>query len=168
MKKEIITKRLHLSAIRDEDKADLIRILSDDEVGKTYMVPDMSGKETQDKLFDRFRELSQSDDRFMYGIFLENRMIGFIHEVENKDGEVELGYVIDPAHKGNGYASEALAASVKALFEKGYKAVTAGAFEENPASLRVMEKCGMKPTGQTEDIEYRGTTHKCIYMKVEK
>ena len=30
----------------------------------------MSGKETQDKLFDRFRDLSQSDDRFMYGIFL--------------------------------------------------------------------------------------------------
>ncbi len=167
MKKEIITKRLRLSAIREEDKADLIRILSEPEVGKTYMVPDMSGKETQDKLFDRFRDLSQSDDRFMYGIFLQNRLIGFIHEVYSKDGEVELGYVIDPAHKGNGYASEALAASVKALFGKGYKAVTAGAFEENPASLRVMEKCGMKPTGQTEDIEYRGTTHKCVYMRVE-
>ena len=152
MKKEIITKRLRLSAIREEDKADLIRILSEPEVGKTYMVPDMSGKETQDKLFDRF----------------QNRLIGFIHEVYSKDGEVELGYVTDPAHKGKGYASEALAASVKALFGKGYKAVTAGAFEENPASLRVMEKCGMKPTGQTEDIEYRGTTHKCIYMKVEK
>lgn len=168
MKKEIITKRLCLSAIRDEDKADLIRILSEPEVGKTYMVPDMTDTRTQDKLFDRFREVSQSYDRFMYGIFLQNRLIGFIHEVYNKDGEVELGYVIDPAYKGNGYASEALAASVGALFEKGCKAVLAGAFEENPASLRVMEKCGMKPTGETEDIEYRGTTHKCIYMKVEK
>ena len=168
MKKEIITKRMRLSVIGDEDKADLIRILSEPEVGKTYMVPDMSNTETHDKIFARFRDLSQSDDRFMYGIFLQNRLIGFIHEVYNKDGEVELGYVIDPAQKGRGYASEALAASVKALFEKGYRSVVAGAFEENPASLRVMEKCGMKPTGQTEDIEYRGTTHKCIYMKVEK
>ena len=132
------------------------------------MVPDMADEKTQNAIFERFRKLSQSDDRFMYGIFLQNRLIGFIHEVFIKDNEIELGYVIDPAHKGKGYASEALAASVKALFEKRYKAVTAGAFEENPASLRVMEKCGMKPTGETEDIEYRGVTHKCIYMKVEK
>lgn len=168
MKREIITKRLCLSELKEENKADLIRILSDEEVGKTYMVPDMSKTETQNKIFERFRELSSSDDRFMYGIFLQNRLIGFIHEVENKCCEIELGYVIDPLHKGNGYASEALSASVKALFDKGYKTVTAGAFEENPASLRVMEKCGMKPTGETEDIEYRGVTHKCIYMKVIK
>lgn len=167
MKREIITKRLCLSELKEDNKADLIRILSDEEVGKTYMVPDMSKTEIQNKIFERFRELSSSDDRFMYGIFLQNRLIGFIHEVENKGCEIELGYVIDPLHKDKGYASEALSASVKALFGKGYKAVTAGAFEENPASLRVMEKCGMKPTGQTEDIEYRGTTHKCVYMRVE-
>lgn len=167
MKREIITKRLRLSELKEDNKADLIRILSDEEVGKTYMVPDMSKTEIQNKIFERFRELSSSDDRFMYGIFLQNRLIGFIHEVDNKGCEIELGYVIDPLHKGNGYASEALSASVKALFDKGYKTVTAGAFEENQASLRVMEKCGMKPTGKTEDIEYRGVTHKCVYMRVE-
>ena len=162
MKKEIITNRLRLSEIREEDKADLIRILSDDEVGKTYMVPDMADEKTQDAVFERFCKLSQSTDRFMYGIFLQNHLIGFIHEVFVKDNEIELGYVIDPAYKGNGYASEALRASVDELLGKGYKAIYAGAFEENPASLRVMEKCGMTPTGETEDIEYRGVTHKCI------
>ena len=167
MKKEIITKRLRLSEIKAEDKADLIRILSDEEVGRTYMVPDMTDAETQDKLFERLREISSSEHRFMYGIYLQNKLIGYIHEVIRKDNEIELGYVIDSTQKGKGYATEALSASIKELTKNGY-CVTAGAFEENPASLRVMEKCGMKLTGVTEDIEYRGKAHKCIYMKVEK
>lgn len=167
MKTEIITSRLCLSEIRRCDKENLIRILSDDETKKSYMVQDIDSKEEQDKIFERFFRLFKLNDFFAYGIFLQNRLIGFIHEVCAKDGGIELGYVIDPQQKGSGYATEALQASVSELFKAGYKAVIAGAFEENAASLRVMEKCGMTPTGETEEIEYRGKKHKCIYMKIE-
>lgn len=47
----------------------------------------------------------------------------------------------------------------------GYTEVVAGAFSENIASRRVMEKCGMTLTEQEEDIEYRGKTHHCVYYK---
>ena len=54
------------------------------------------------------------------------------------------------------------------LFSRGFEAVTAGAFSENAASLRVMQKCGMELQDFTEDIAYRGTTHKCIYYAIRR
>ena len=165
--KEIKTKRLTLAPFRAADKDDLIRIVTDGEVGRTYMVPEDMTEEQKAALFERYRALSLSDDKFAYGIYKDGRLIGFIHEVYKDGNGTELGYVIDPAKKGNGYATEALSAAVNALFSSGCSAVIAAAFEENKASLRVMEKCGLKPTGETENIEYRGKTHKCIYMKTE-
>ena len=49
------------------------------------------------------------------------------------------------------------------LWRHGFRKVIAGAFEENRASLRVMEKCGMTLQPETEDIDYRGKIHRCVY-----
>jgi RimJ/RimL family protein N-acetyltransferase len=46
--------------------------------------------------------------------------------------------------------------------------VTAGAFEDNLASLRVMEKCGMQPMEHTDTIEYRGCEHLCLYRAIDR
>ena len=54
-----------------------------------------------------------------------------------------IGYVIAPQQWGHGYASQALSLAVDALFEHtGVPAVWAVCDEENPASARVLEKCG--------------------------
>ena len=50
----------------------------------------------------------------------------------------------------------------------GYQRVAAGYFEENIASGRVMEKCGMVATGGTEEIEYRGKKHRVILCRIQK
>ena len=47
----------------------------------------------------------------------------------------------------------------------GFRKVKAGYFEENVASRRVMEKCGMKQLSYTDEIEYRGIVHKCFYYE---
>ena len=165
--KAIKTPRLILGEIEDKDKDDLISMMTDPGVYGTYMVPDLDTEEKKAALFERLRDISRSD-RFFYGIFLQNKLIGILHEAGGTDDEPEIGYVISPAEKGKGYATEAFSAAVSALFDGGAKAVVAGAFEENPASLRVMEKCGMSKTKETEDIEYRGKIHKCIYMKIKR
>lgn len=54
------------------------------------------------------------------------------------------------------------------LFQMGYKQVITGAFEENIASRRVMEKCGMILTESEEKIEYRGKVHRCVYYLIRK
>ena len=166
--KEIKTQRLRLAALRPEDREDLIGILMDSEVSKTYMVPDLSTEEKKDALFERLRALSEREDRFLYGIFREGKLIGLIHDVSMENGEIELGYFISPREKNKGYTTEALKAMVSLLFSEGFTTVKAGAFSENPASMRVMEKSGMKRTGQTETIAYRGENHLCVYYAIRQ
>lgn len=164
--KEILTKRLRLGALRQEDGKALIGIMTDPAVGKTYMVPELDTQEKRDALFERIRALSEADDRFVYGVFLKNRLIGLINEVDRNGAEIELGYVIDPAYHNRGCATETLSACIKALLDGGFSRVKAGAFSENGASLRVMEKCGMRRTGETETVEYRGENYLCVYCAV--
>ena len=165
-RKEIKTERLTLGPITERDRAEMKAILTDAEVSKTYMIPEFHSEEEVEELFTRYCRLSASE-RFVYGVFLKEKLIGFIHETSVKDGEVELGYVISPSEKGKGYATEALRAAIDVLFEAGFRVVKAGTFEENGASLRVMEKAVMQKTGETEEIEYRGKKRRCLFCAVE-
>ena len=56
-----------------------------------------------------------------------------------------LGYLVDPAHHGRGYATEIARAALDLAFgDLGLHRVTAGCFADNVASWRVMEKVGMR------------------------
>ena len=59
--------------------------------------------------------------------------------------QAELGWVIDPAHAGQGFATEAARALLRICFEDlGLRRVTAQCFADNVASWRLMEKLGMR------------------------
>ncbi|WP_431886270.1 GNAT family N-acetyltransferase [Micromonospora wenchangensis] len=59
--------------------------------------------------------------------------------------EAQLGYIFDPAHGGRGYATEAVTAMVGYAFTwLGVRRITAGCFADNLASVRVLEKVGMR------------------------
>lgn len=63
-------------------------------------------------------------------------------------GEYELGYWLGKAYWGRGYATEAARALVAwGRQELAVTKLTAGHFEDNPASARVLEKIGFRPTG---------------------
>ena len=164
----ITTPRLTLGSIRECDFDELIALMKNEEVGKTYMVPDLPTREAEMKLFTRLCELSESNKRYVYGIFLEERLIGMLNDTDICGKTIEVGYAIHPAYSGNGYATEALTAIIPHLFSVGFEEVIAGAFECNPASLRVMEKSGMERSNLTASVEYRGVTHKCIYYSIKK
>jgi RimJ/RimL family protein N-acetyltransferase len=60
----------------------------------------------------------------------------------------EIGYWIGVPHWGNGYATEAARALIDHAFDKlGYTDLRAGARVSNPASRRVLEKCGFQWSG---------------------
>ena len=166
--KEIKTSRLTLGVIRECDFESLTAIMKNEEVGKTYMVPDLPTREAEMKLFTRIRELSERDDRYVFGIFLDNVLIGMLNDTEINGKTIEVGYAIHPDYWGKGYATEALSAVIPHLFSAGFEEVIAGAFECNPASLRVMEKSGMKRSNLKGEVEYRGVTHKCVYYSIKK
>lgn len=156
------TKRLMLGEIKAGDRADVMRILFNEKVKQTYMIPDYESEEQAMPLFERLGEFSRSQTRFVYGVFLEERLIGFWNDCGIEGSEIELGYVIHPDYWGQGYATEVLDAVIRELFRMGYTRVKAGHFVENPASGRVMEKCGMRKLEETSDITYRGAVHRCI------
>jgi RimJ/RimL family protein N-acetyltransferase len=59
--------------------------------------------------------------------------------------QAELGWTLDPAHQGRGYATEALRAVIGACFTQlGLRRVHAGCFAANEPSWRVMERLGMR------------------------
>lgn len=64
------------------------------------------------------------------------------------DGVVEIGYGIVPSRRGQGYATEATRALVAfALTAPEVKAVRATTELTNPASIRVLEKAGLRRVG---------------------
>lgn len=64
-------------------------------------------------------------------------------------GGVEIGYWIARAHWGNGYAFEAGRQLIEIARTLGIPRLEAGHFIDNPASGRVLEKLGFRPTGRT-------------------
>ena len=167
-KKQIYTERLVLRSFCDNDRNDLISIVTNDCVKKTYMLPDFPTPQDAEPLFQRLKTLSVDSKRFVFAIALNDCVIGFMNDVEMKDGKIEVGYVIHPDYHNKGYATEALKALIQHLFCCGFHTVTAGYFEENIASKRVMEKAGMVKSDFEEDLEYRGQTHHCLYFEASR
>jgi RimJ/RimL family protein N-acetyltransferase len=59
--------------------------------------------------------------------------------------QAELGWVVHPAHAGQGYATEAVRALIGLCFEDlGMHRVTANCFAANEGSWRLMERVGMR------------------------
>lgn len=64
--------------------------------------------------------------------------------------EVEIGCVFHPAHWNRGIATEATKIALDDFFQRvGRRRVVALASPDNPASLRVLEKLGMRCCGET-------------------
>jgi RimJ/RimL family protein N-acetyltransferase len=59
--------------------------------------------------------------------------------------EAELGWMFDPAHGGQGFATEAIGAAIGLCFDSlRLRRVQAGCFADNTASWRLMERLGMR------------------------
>ncbi len=159
---------MELKPITAADEQILLSLLTNEEIGKTYMLPLFPRREDAIPLVHRLCALSEDKSRFVRGIFAGDTLVGFLNDVEIENGTMELGYVIHPDHWGKGYATRALKEAIRRLFSLGYREVQCGAFAENPASIRVMEKAGMVRLEKTEDIEYRGMLHRCVYYGIQK
>ena len=101
---------------------------------------------------EAFLATERRPDEAAFLVFRRTRgapqLIGSAGIGRRPDGEIELGYWIARPHWGLGYATEA-ARAVVAIARDGLRLGTlhAGHFLDNPASGRVLEKLGFRPTG---------------------
>jgi len=71
--------------------------------------------------------------------------------------QAELGWSLDPAHTGNGYATEAVSELIRICFEElRLRRVIAQCFADNGPSWRLMERVGMR----RESHLLRGSLHR--------
>ena len=62
-----------------------------------------------------------------------------------RGAQAELGWVLDPAYTGHGYATEAVRELLRYCFEDlGVRRVVANCFLDNDTSWRLMERVGMR------------------------
>ena len=168
-KARIETERLILKPYAPEDADGLAALLMNPEVTKTFMAPEFTSFGQAKDLAEKLIAFSREEDtaHLEYGIYLDGRLVGFVNDCGIEDEDIEIGYVVHPDYQGRGYATEAVKAVIGELREMGFRKVMAGFFEENEASRRVMEKCGMRQTGVTDEKTYRGRRHVCRYCEID-
>ncbi len=164
----IQTERLILRSYRDHDQEDMIRLLTNETIKETFMIPEFNSKEEAIQMFQKLQAWSKSKDHYEVGIYLDEKLIGFLNDVMMEQDKIELGFVIHPDYHNHGYATEALLAAINDLFEKGFQEVIAGAFVENKASIHVLEKCKMQRINKEEDIFYHKELKHCVYYSICK
>jgi RimJ/RimL family protein N-acetyltransferase len=84
------------------------------------------------------------------------RLVGDVglSPADDEPGVIKIGYTIDPAFQGRGYATEAVRALVAYAFDTlGADIVRAYASAENLPSHRVAEKAGLKLIERFEGID---------------
>lgn len=110
-----------------------------------YATPELA-RETVQRFIDSYADL-----RFYgWAIERERRMIGTIgaYDFDLEKNQIEVGFSIERASWGKGYASEALRAVLEYLtVQEGIACVTAWCASDNIASKRTLEKAGMRLSG---------------------
>ena len=143
---EIWTEQLKLRRFRLEDAKDMYwyfgRVPSMYKYSgwNPYATPEIA-EETIRGFIDHY-----GDEHFYSWVMdVDDVLVGTIGAYDYKDGQIEVGYSVIPGWQGRGFATEALVKILNYLTEnEGIPCVTAWCAAENAASVRVLEKAGMK------------------------
>jgi RimJ/RimL family protein N-acetyltransferase len=143
----LATKRLKLRAPRAADATAIASLINDRRIAEnTARIPHPYSVADAHAFL---RQVNREPAEPSFAITLADRtLIGGcgIHVLSG--GEPELGYWIGVPHWGRGYATEAARAVLDHAFATlGYERLTSRARVSNPASRRVLEKCGFQWTG---------------------
>jgi RimJ/RimL family protein N-acetyltransferase len=150
------TERLLIRPIRAADHPALYAIRSRPEVARW-----LSGTATSyDAFVDEWTGPGRMDTTL--AVERDGRLVGDVfvqvtdawsqREVADqaRGSQGDVGWLVDPAYAGQGLATEAAGELVRICFEElGLRRVTAAAFAQNHASVRVMEKLGMRIEGRS-------------------
>ena len=140
------TKRLALRAPRLEDAKTVAALANDRRIAENtariphpYKVKDAEGF---------IGTANKAGGEAVFLITLRDKTVIGACGIVPQDQTAELGYWLGVPYWGKGYATEALHAVIDYAFgDLEHEALQAGARVTNPASRRVLEKCGFQWTG---------------------
>lgn len=139
--------------LRDATNADVESLLAfrnDDEVNRFMLHTSVDPQVFRQNWLDI--QASDTDYSCVADVRGKAVGIGFLDVVDgmgqpgmSRSTEALIGYIVDPAHAGHGYATSITKGLLTAAFDRlGLRRVMAGCFADNLASVRVLEKAGMR------------------------
>lgn len=152
---EIETERLRLRDVREDDLPVVIAQYAE-KSARNAVLSSQLDEEYNRKQFENAlgwaKHYGSQRQRPFYQLTVErkadNAVIGSVsmRNVVPKGFETNIGWHFSEKYKGQGYATEAARALLYIGFGiNGVGAIYADCFDDNRASMRVMEKIGMKP-----------------------
>ncbi len=151
--KELITERLNLRRIREEDAVPMFETWASDPEVTRYLTwdPHRDVSETKEIIG---RWLGEYADPTTYRYAMENRktgeLMGVIDVVGYHHGNPVIGYCSGKRFWGNGYMTEALRAVRDELLADGFTTIVVEAADENRRSNGVIKNCGFELVGTWE------------------
>ena len=140
----IRTKRLMIRPFTASDAADLYEYLSNPAIYEYEPGEPIS----IDHAMHLSQERAATTDFWAMELADSGKMIGHIYFKQIEPHELrtwELGYIVNPAYQGEGYATEAIAALLRKEFkEKQIHRVFANCNPENLASWKLLERVGLR------------------------
>ncbi len=133
-------------------------------------------KEKNNDYYDLMSEFAEEETRYVIVRKDIDEAIGMIHLMECNDRAVEvleIGYTMNPSQRRFGYATEAVEEMLHYLLQVLHlDMIIAGAFEENVASLKMLEKLSFVFEGRKRKALYHPVYGPsdllCFYMEREK
>jgi RimJ/RimL family protein N-acetyltransferase len=150
---EIVTPRLRLRRVRARDAGLIALYCGDRRVAwTTARIPHPYPPGAAEAFIERVSgpgaaELTWALDT---GADRENGLVGVIGLTPAGEATAEIGYWVAPAFWNTGYASEAVEGLVAHAAQDGWRELTAGVFQDNPASARVLTRAGFAYEGDAE------------------
>lgn len=156
------TERLIIRRFTTEDAKDIQECCNDFEVAKTTLgIPWPYTVEMAESWVLKLAQREEEGSSYEFAICFKNnpnKIIGCIAltDVNPKAKRAEMGYWVNRNHWRQGVATEAAKFMINFGFDKlGLHSIIARYFDINPASGRVMQKCGMRYVGTIRDHEFR-------------
>ena len=157
MIRELATDRLTLRPIGPDDADELLRVFRDAAVRRFLLDDTLVDREWVRGEIRRSREAFEAEGWGLWAARLHGRsrvagFAGFRHFFDPP--ELQLLYGLTPDHWGQGLATEAARAVTDYAFDVlGFDRVIAATDVPNQASVRVMERLGMRFERRTDDGE---------------
>jgi RimJ/RimL family protein N-acetyltransferase len=141
----LATQRLVLRAPRREDAKAIAHLANDRRIAvNTARIPHPYSLGDAEGFI---AAVNRRDGEAAFAITLDATLIG-VCGVDPRENGPEIGYWFGVPYWGQGYATEAVRALIDHAFAHlAHEALQAGARVSNPASRRVLEKCGFQWTG---------------------
>ena len=157
-----------LDKITLEDANDYYLIASNEHITTSFMLDEVENlEEAKSAILEVIN--NYGDNEFYYfAIRLNGKLIGVMKTYESD--YLELGYAINEDYWNKGYATIALNLATNYFLSiDRIKKIILGAFTDNYASIRVMEKCGYSFLGLKKDeFYYKGKSRDIAYFIKER